>query len=141
MLRNLPCGAVGHCATFRNSASGRPAYLCESLERRVLLSNIVWTNRGSAGSDTDSFNAAFGANANQARLVADAAFASWGRVISNLNLSNGSNELDVKLTEFAGPPQGGNGGVSSVVNGKPTSGTISLVGSNYFLDPTPYESS
>src|SRR5947207_2229769 len=120
---------------------GQPLHACELLEKRTLLSNIVWTNRGSATNDSDQFNAVFGANANQARLVADAAFAAWGRVVSNLNLSNGSNELDVALTEYPDPGSGGNGGVSSILNGKPTSGTISLVGSDYFLDPTPSDSS
>ena len=89
---------------------GKPLHACELLEKRTLLSNIVWTNRGSATNDSDQFNAVFGANANQARLVADAAFAAWGRVISNLNLSNGSNELDVALTEYPDPGSGGNGG-------------------------------
>jgi hypothetical protein len=114
----------------------------EPLEDRSLLSTIHWTNRGSASNDSDHFNAMFGANANAARLVADAAFAAWSKVITNLNLTDGSNELDIRLTETTGEPaSGGNGGVDTILNGKPKTGEINIVGNGYYLDPTPNDSS
>src|SRR5262245_14820262 len=57
----------------------------EELEDRTLLSNIVWFNRGSAGSDSDNFNAYYGANADRARAIVDQAIHDWETVIDNFN--------------------------------------------------------
>jgi hypothetical protein len=59
--------------------------LCEELERQVLLSTIVWTNRGATGNDIDNFNSVFGVvNSGNARAVVDAAIESWERVIDEV---------------------------------------------------------
>ena len=53
-----------------------------ALERRVLLSQIVWENRGD-----DNFDATYGvANAILARQVVDRAIWEWQRVIVNFDL-------------------------------------------------------
>jgi hypothetical protein len=109
-----------------------------------MLSTITWTNRGNNLNDTDGFGAVFGLAAADAREVADAAFATWARVISNFN--NGTNNIDISLS-IAGTGIGGSGGVSTISDGRPTSGTINLaggtdgLGGGYFIDPTPYDSS
>ena len=56
---------------------------CEALERRVLLSTINWTNKGSAGNDSDHFNLVFGGRAAAARSDVLAAFAYWSRAITD----------------------------------------------------------
>ena len=116
----------------------------ESLESRRMLSTITWVNRGNSGNDSDGFNAVFGANADVARADADAAFATWARVVANFN--NGSNNINISLS-VGGTGIGGSGGVSTISDGRPTSGSINLaggtdgLGAGYFIDPTPYDSS
>ncbi|MBI2827075.1 MAG: hypothetical protein HYX69_20585 [Planctomycetia bacterium] len=106
-----------------------------------MLSTITWTNRGNS---SDGFDAVFGPAAAAARADADAAFATWSRVVANFN--NGSNNINISLS-IAGTGIGGSGGVSTISDGRPTSGTINLaggtngLGGGYFIDPTPYDSS
>src|SRR5262245_35632593 len=58
---------------------------CEALEDRLTPSTIVWTNRGTAGNDSDGFAAAFGSQAAVARGVVDAAIDDWSRIIKDFN--------------------------------------------------------
>jgi hypothetical protein len=104
----------------------------------------VWTNRGSAFSDTDSFNAVFGANADTARAVVDAAIQDWEGIIQNFNYLNGGNTLSLTISM---DPSNRNTGAVTWVGlqtdgaGKPTAGRIQLGsgndghGAGYFLDP------
>ena len=70
----------------------------ESLERRVLLSTIVWDNRGTLQNDSDRFNSTFGVNAAAARAVIDGAIRSWERVIVDFNNGGGQNTFHVNIS-------------------------------------------
>jgi hypothetical protein len=133
---------------------GRRRYQAEfeRLEDRTLLSTIKWVNRGSStpANDSDKFNQVFGANADTARAVVDAAIRSWQNVIVNFNQSGGGNELD--LTISMDPSDKGNGGsatsgTSTDGHGRPTAGSIDVgsgsdgKGAGWYLDPTPNDSS
>src|SRR4051795_12255240 len=102
----------------------RPAI--DGLEDRRLLSTIQWTDRGSAVSDTDHFNATYGANANAARAIVDATIQAWSNVIANFNYAGGGNTYRLNVT--AGDLGGGGRGVTSNIthdaSGKPTSASI-----------------
>ena len=116
----------------------------ESLENRTLPSTIVWTNRGSAYSDTDSFNAVFGGNASLARAVVDSALLAWQNVIASFNYADGTNTLS--LTISVNPASHGNGalawaGTQTDFHGKPKAGAIQIDsgsdghGAGFYLDP------
>jgi hypothetical protein len=127
----------------------------EPLERRTLLSTIVWTNRGTAQNDSDNFNSCFGVNAALARSVIDAAIQTFQRVIVNFNYSNNSNTYNLNVSmDGSGTGFGGAAsGISYDGSGKPVSGTVELSrgndtnadgkgdGAGYFLDPTPLDNS
>jgi Ca2+-binding RTX toxin-like protein len=121
----------------------------ECLEERQLLSTILWANRGSASSDTDGFNAVYGANAATARAVVDAAILAWQNVISDFHFSDGTNTF--QLGVFTSSDDGGTGASASFptridANGKPQAGNIHIGSGNnghgggFFLDPTPTDS-
>ncbi len=141
---DLVQGARRHFAP-RVSARGRYARLViEDLEDRNLLSTIVWTNRGNAASDTDGFNAVFGANADTARAVVDAAILDWEGIIQSFNYLGGGNTFG--LTVSVDPASRDTGAITWVGlqtdgAGKPTAGRIQLGsgndghGAGYFLDP------
>jgi hypothetical protein len=122
----------------------------EVLEDRRVLSTITWTNRGSSATDSDGFGAVFGAQADTARAVVDAAVQSWQNVIQNFNYASGQNNFDLTLeTNPANRSNGASAGFNSAwddASGKGMQGDIKLgVGSDghgagYFLDPTPNES-
>ena len=122
----------------------------------MLLSTIVWTNRGLAG---DNFAATFGANAATARGVVDAALSHWARAIDNFNFDTATQfNVNISMRAPAGPlvPFSGDFGaqtnpanIAIDADGIPTSAVI-LVGrgndtsgdglgdgAGYFLDPTP----
>ncbi len=115
----------------------RPAFL--TLEDRVVPSTITWDNRGQT---SDGFAAVFGANANVARSDVDAALADWANLISNFNYSNGTNTFHITIS-VGGTGFGSSTSFGAQLNGKPTSGSISIGGGSdghgagYFLDPTP----
>ena len=126
----------------------------ETLEDRRMLSGITWANRGNAGNDSDGFGSVFGANAEAARNTAQGAIDLWRRVITNLNQSGGSNQLDVSINmATTGTGFGGQGTVTSLIGNKPRTGTIVLNrgndansdgvgdGVNWFLDSTPLDNS
>jgi len=114
---------VGPSSRNRRRDTGRRLEL-ERLEDRMVLSTIVWTNRGLA---SDRFDEVFGARAQAARGVVDAAINTWQRVINNFNHSDGSNKLSVEISMRASgtgiTAEASNG---TVVDGKPKSGTILL---------------
>jgi len=139
----------------------------EPLEIRLLLAiNIDWHNRGVTSAnpfpipvydgvdlepddaDTpDNFNFAFGAQAAAARNVVDAALAAWENVIDTFNDGSNSGDdflvtisVDMTKTNCGGGARTPGGG--DPLNGKPDEGTIILNAcSNWFVDPTPTESS
>ena len=111
----------------------------EQLEDRTLLA-INWANQGSAGSDSDGFNALFGGNAPLARDIVNRAIFDWSRVILNFNYSAGPNIYNLNfttgsITTFASAT------VTGQIGGKPTEATITLRNnaSSFFLDPTPLD--
>lgn len=109
----------------------------ESLERRQLLSTINWTNKGSAGSDTDGFNANYAANATVARAIVQRAVDDWARAIVNFNYSGGGNTFNV---DIRAAPIGGRGLTQNITHnaGKPNSADIILDdnggGGGWFFD-------
>ncbi len=122
----------------------------EDLEDRSVPSAIVWTNRGGAVSDTDSFNAVFGANADTARAVVDAAILDWEGIIQSFNYLNGSNTFSLTISMDGGQRNTGAvtwSGLQTDGAGKPTAGKIQLGsgndghGAGYFLDPNVVNSS
>src|SRR5580704_16461900 len=70
----------------------------DSLEDRTLPSTIVWANRGTLGSDTDNFNAAFGSQATAARAEVDTALLYWQNAIQNFNYADGSNSFRLTIS-------------------------------------------
>lgn len=134
----------------------------ERLEERLLLSNLVWTNRGQP---SDKFADVFGANAEGARRVVDAVLRSWGTVLVNLNQPevNGTPDRNtINFTISMDTARAGFGGGANTTdyayptveditqkrNGYPTAGTITLdrgtVGQpngGWWIDPTPDEHS
>jgi hypothetical protein len=121
----------------------------ERLEDRTVPS-ILWTNRGQA---SDRFDEVFGAGASAARLVVDAAIASWEQVITNFHTSP-SNLIAVEISM---EPEGAdnnntNGGASitrfdDLLGDRPVSGFVELgrgfdgQGGGWFLDPSPLDNS
>jgi hypothetical protein len=116
----------------------------EQLEDRTLPSTIVWTNRGSDTSDTDHFNAVFGANADTARAVIDAALRDWENIVVAFDYADGSNTMSLAIAMNLTTP--GNGaetwsGTQTDGQGKPTAGSIEIDsgsdghGSGWYLDP------
>lgn len=134
----------------------------EELERRDLLANLVWTNRGQA---SDRFGEIFGAQADGARRVVDAVLAAWSTVLVNLNqppvdASPDRNTINFNISMSGNATEtgfGGGAGVDSWAfpteadktagrNGTPTAGTFTLNRGNvgepnngFWIDPTPTE--
>ena len=116
---------------------------CERLEGRTLLS-IVWQNKGSDSSDSDSFNAIFGAHADIARADVQQALDDWSAVIQNFNYAIGPNQLPVFISADGPAGFGANASFGSQYQGKPIQGSIDLntgIASRpdrgYYLDPHP----
>jgi hypothetical protein len=117
-----------------------------SLEDRLLLSTIIWVNRGSAASDSDQFNKVFGGNAAAARAVVDSVLSLWQSIIQNFNFADGSNTLSLTISE--NPSSWGNGaatwaGTQTDGRGKPEAGRIEIDagsdghGGGFYLDANP----
>ena len=110
---------------------------------------IVWANRGS----TDNFASSYGAKAEAARQVVDAALYYWNKVIGSFNQAGGDSQIDITIIAMArGTGQGGSGGVDTLTGNKPRTSSINLGGGSdvngngtvedaegYYLDPTPYD--
>jgi len=129
----------------------------DSLESRLMLSTISWTNRGSAANDSDGFNSVFGANSEVARNVIDSALLSWQSVIASFNFAaaaglNDTYQMTVSMAT-TGVNLGASARATAVLGGKPTSGLAIMGrgddtdndnpgdGAGWFLDPTPQEHS
>src|SRR5687768_8473624 len=101
---------------------------CDALERRVLLSTINWTNKGTATSDTDGFNAAYSVLAERARGIVQRAIDDWERVIVNFNRSGGGTNTYNLVVDAANL----SGSIAVTRNvtydaqGKPTSGRVTM---------------
>jgi hypothetical protein len=133
----MPRQAQNRRNTRESSVRRAAGCACEQLEKRTLLSTIVWSNRGTASNDSDGFNAMFGGNAQQARLVCDRAILDWEEVIANFNYNGGGNTFNVtirgeNISSIA------SGQVTAQNNGKPTAGLIRLdsVGTTHWVDPS-----
>ncbi len=118
----------------------------ETLELRVMLSTIVWTNEGQT---SDGFASVFGSNAAVARSDIDAVITTWEREIINFNYAGGGNTFNVSIQmASSGTSSGANTSITSYnSNGSPTAASITIgrgyngSGGGYFLDPTPLDSS
>jgi Concanavalin A-like lectin/glucanases superfamily len=125
----------------------------EQLERRLLLSTINWTNRGTSQVDSDLFGATYGAAAETARAIVTQAINDWSRAIDNFNYNNPGQpgyafqantfNLSVFATELGGRTRG-----SAPFNmmrldpdGKPFQATVFMDndggGSGWYFDPVP----
>src|SRR5262245_15663366 len=86
----------------------------ENLEDRLVPSTLVWNDRGSAGNDSDNFNAVFGANAAAARLVVDQVLSDWQRALTALNQPGGGNSISINISVDPNTQGlGGGGGITS----------------------------
>ena len=118
---------------------------CEPLERRTLLSTILWSNRGGPGSDTDAFQATYGslATAQSARAIVDRALQDWQDVIVDFNYGGGGNTytLSISASDLGGGGRGVTTGLAVDGDGKPTSATITMDdnggGAGWYFDPNP----
>lgn len=114
---------------------------CEGLEHRVLLSDIEWTNRGSAGDDSDDFAAEYGLSATLARTIVDRAIADWERVIANFN-RDGHNDfsLHIEAKPLSGTYLGLTSAIHQTAEGLPYSANIDMddngAGGGWYFDPS-----
>lgn len=123
------------------SLSG-PRFAIEPLEDRRLLSTIVWANQGTANSDSDAFQATYGANAGTARAIVREAIRDWQGVIEDFRYSNVGTEGNAplantyqltiqavaNLTSDDRQLRGATSGMTFDDEGKPFSATIRLDG-------------
>jgi hypothetical protein len=116
----------------------------EELETR-LVPAFTWVNRGLL---SDNFAAVFGARANLARSVVDAALGNWNRIIINLNQPGGGNNINVTISMASGGTgNGASTSITAVNQGWPTAASITIgrgsdgAGGGWFLDPTPNDNS
>lgn len=110
---------------------------------------IVWTNRGNAGTDTDMFNATYGAMAQVARQNIDRAIENWNEVILDYNFDGDNNPatnnvftLTVMAADLGGGLRGQGAPTNVDGNGLPTSGNLTMDDAGgsggWFIDPTPF---
>lgn len=132
--------------TPRKAKRLRACPVLEPLEARTVLSTIRWLNRGSAASDSDGFNAVFGANAASARTVVDGVIRAWERLVADLRYTDGSNTFALTLSTT--PSRRGLGSVSYFASrydgaGRPMAAEVVIDsgtdgrGAGWFLDQTP----
>lgn len=103
-----------------------------------MLSTIAWTNRGTAGNDTDGLGALFGGNAQQARLLVDRAILDWEEVIVDFHQSGGGNNFALTVNTMDLDDSIADSGITGKNSGKPTAGFIRIdnVGTTHYIDPT-----
>src|SRR5262249_11224339 len=135
LLRHLrPSRKSSH--PLRQPAKSSRRLEVEDLESRMLLSTIVWTNRGSAASDTGSFNAVYGSNAAAAQSIVDQAIVDWQNIIGNFNYANvgqpgSAPQANTYTVSISASPLGAGGRGSTTINsvdaaGKPFNASITL---------------
>src|SRR5262245_17375372 len=122
----------------------------EPLEDRAVPA-IIWANQGSGGSDTDNFNAIYGANAAVARTIVSQAISNWNQVITNFNYANvgtpgnspaaNTYTLNVDAAVF-GPGLRGTTSFDSIdTQGKPFAATVTIDdnggGDGWYFDTRP----
>jgi hypothetical protein len=104
---------------------------------------IRWTNRGTPTNDSDRFNSVFGAGAEAARQVVDAALRHFERMVGSFNYASGPDEYNLSLSMSAtGTSLGASASLNTTLGGKPKSGTVTMgrggTGSSaWWIDPTP----
>lgn len=114
----------------------------EILESRCLLSTIQWINRGGLDSDTDGFNAAYGANAAAARAIVEEAINDWAAIIQDFNYASGSNTYVLSVSAADEPGfRAVTRDITADDDGRPISASITLDdnadGAGWFFDATP----
>jgi hypothetical protein len=122
----------------RGTTADATARACEPLERRLLLSTINWTNKGSPGSDTDSFAITYGPNATVARNIVQRAIDDWEQVIVDFNYAGGSNTFNVTISAGAINGRGVTNTIVADAQGKIRSANIVLdddAGNGWYFDP------
>ena len=114
-------------------------HIAEPLERRVLLSTFIWTNRA-----TTNFATVYGAaNAALATAIVDRALADWGRILVNFNRASGNNEFRVSFnaSNLGGVTRGSTGSILTDTNRIPTQASVTMDndggGAGWYFDPTP----
>ena len=130
------------------------AFLADAVSPQVTASGpevapVVWVNRGvTSGLSDDRFDDVFGAGAEAARQVFDAAITMWARVIGDFNylwpFAGATYQLQVRMAD-SGTGNGASASVSSWAYTKPIAGSITMgrggggTGGGWFIDPTPYD--
>jgi hypothetical protein len=112
---------------------------CEPLEKRVLLSTINWTNKGTAMVDSDNFNATYGGNSTVARAIVQRAIDDWERVIVDFNYAGGGNTFSVEIDAAPISGRGVTFNLTADAAGKMTSADITMDdnggGLGWYFDP------
>jgi parallel beta-helix repeat protein len=123
----------------------------EQLEARALLATIDWTNRGT---DSDGFNGLWGARAELARRVVDAAIDAWESTILDFHYFDSTDAYRIDISvDPSGTRNGADAAPTEWAGSKPSVGDMDIGrgddtnsdgvgdGNSWFLDPSPSESS
>ena len=132
----------------RHPSAAPRGFAAEPLEPRVLLSNIVWTNRGGAGgsgSDTDNFAAMYGSQAGAARAIVDLAISYWSQIIVDFNWDPDDDitqySLDISAGQLAQGTRAETSGIDDDGDDTPYGADIVMDddggGGGWFVDATP----
>lgn len=146
-----------HTSRPRRPSRRQALWNVEPLESRLLLSAIVWDNKGDDGFD-EVFS---GQQLTDARAVVQAAIDSWARVIVDFNEDDDNDpttglgstdepfliDVTMDVDDLDDRDNGGSGDADGIGgSGIPFSGEITLgtgsdgQGAGWFIDPTPYDS-
>ncbi|MFO0867988.1 MAG: dockerin type I domain-containing protein [Pirellulales bacterium] len=146
-------GLSSRRAQAKKSRQDRKSFLSmESLEERLVLSTIIWGNRGdNVGVDSDAFTATYGANAPQARAIVDRAIDDWETVINDFNypffggvgqpVADNTFVVNISAADQGGGGRGVTFGISTDILGKPFAASIQMDddggGAGWYFDPVP----
>src|SRR5205814_1939930 len=131
MSRLLP-RRLSHRSNGFNRPQRADVYRAEPLERRILLSQIVWVDQGSANNDSDDFNAAYGSNAAAARGCVLRAMQMWSQVIVDFNYADVDPPYDntyyfsVHAADLGGGTRGSTTGIQDDDDDKPYQAEITM---------------